>query len=84
MPRPRKRASNAHTKARIWEFAGRSWPEIQEKLHAESIQDASKDDLASALLWLAGQLPGPVVKSVIESYIAAERDAIGSPYAERE
>jgi hypothetical protein len=80
MARPRKRASNVHTKVRLWEFAGRGVPDLQDKLHAEGMREPpSKDDIASALVWMATQMPGAVVKAMIESYTKAEREALGLP-----
>lgn len=39
------------------------------------MQKASKDDLASALVWTARQMPAPVVKTMVEMYLAAEAEA---------
>ena len=36
------------------------------------MQKAGKDDLASALLWTARRLPAPVVKAMVEMYLAEE------------
>jgi hypothetical protein len=36
------------------------------------MQKASKDDLASGLIWIARRMPAPVVKAMIEIYLKAE------------
>ena len=72
MARPRALRSGTHTTARIWEFAGRDLAALQEALHAEGMQKAGKDDIASGLLWTACRMPAPVVKAMIESYIKEE------------
>jgi hypothetical protein len=72
MARPRSLRSSDHTTARLWEFAGRDLPDLQDGLLAIGMQKASKDDLASALIWTARRMPAPVVKAMVEMYLAAE------------
>jgi hypothetical protein len=36
---------------------------------------ASKDDIASGLIWAARRMPAPVIKAMIESYIKEESAA---------
>lgn len=75
MARPRNLRSGVHTTARLWEFAERDLPQLQENLLALGMQKASKDDLASALIWTARRMPAPVVKAMVEMYLTAEAEA---------
>jgi hypothetical protein len=79
MARPRSLRSGVYTTARLWEFAGRDLRDLQEALLALGMQKASKDDLASALIWIARRMPAPVVKAMIEHYLAEEaKEYLGS------
>lgn len=73
MARPRNLRSGKHQTARLWEFATRELLELHDALLALGMQKAGKDDLASALVWLAQRLPPEMVKSLIEAYLAEER-----------
>ena len=81
MARPRKRPKTGFTTARIYDLAGRDLAVFQDLLHAEGMRRPSKDDLASALVWIAQQLPPVVVKAMIEAYTKAEYADTGSPEA---
>lgn len=73
MARPRSTRSGGFNTVRLWEFAVRELPDLQDALLALGMQKAGRDDLASAFVWLAQRLPAPVVKSVVETYLAEER-----------
>lgn len=73
MARPRAPRSGDFKTARLWEFAARELPELQDALFALGMQKAGRDDLTSALVWIAQRLPPPVVKAIVEAYLAAER-----------
>jgi hypothetical protein len=72
MARPRSLRSGDNTTARLWDFAGRDLPGLQEDLLALGMQKAGKDDLASALIWTARRMPSPLIKAIVEMYLAAE------------
>ena len=72
MARPRSLRSGRFTTARVWEFAERDLARLQTDLLASGMQKAGKDDLASALLWTAQRMPVPVIKAMIEHYLAEE------------
>lgn len=74
MARPRSPRAGDFQTARLWEFATRELPDLQDALLALGMQKAGKDDLASALIWLAQRLPPEMVKSLVEAYLAEERN----------
>jgi hypothetical protein len=74
MARPRVRP-DSHQTVNLWAFALPALEIFQEKAHAKGMPQPSRDDVASAAVWVAAQLPPEVCKSMIEAYIAAEKDA---------
>jgi hypothetical protein len=58
----------------VWEFAQPYLETVQDNAHAEGMPKPSRDDVVSALAWLAAHWPPGVAKAAIEAYIKAERE----------
>jgi hypothetical protein len=74
MPREQGRPPGLQT-VNIWTFASPALSAMQEKAHAKGMPRPSRDDVASAAVWLAAQLPAEVCKAAVEAYVAAEKEA---------
>ena len=74
MPRESGRPPG-HETVNIWTFAHPALADLQEKAHAAGMPRPTRDDVASATVWVASQLPPAVCKAMIESFIAAEKQA---------
>jgi hypothetical protein len=73
MPRERLRPPDLQT-VDIWGFALPALAEFATKAHAKGMPKPSRDDVASAAVWVCAQLPAEVCKAMVESYIAAEKE----------
>lgn len=74
MARERSRPPGFET-VNLWAFALPALTEVQENVHAKGMPRPTRDDVASAMVWVAAQQPPEVSKAVVEAYISAERDA---------
>jgi hypothetical protein len=75
MARERVRPPEGFVTVNIWQFARPALAAIQENAHAKGMPRPSRDDTASAMVWVAAQLPPEVCKAMVEAYISAEKDA---------
>ena len=73
MARQRVRPDDYQT-VNIWSFCAEALVACQVKTHAKGMPLPSRDDVASAAVWVMAQLPGEVSKAMIEAYIAAEKE----------
>lgn len=74
MARDRVRPPGLET-VNLWAFALPGLAVIQDKAHAAGMPKPSRDDTASAMVWVAASLPPEVCKAMIEAYISAEKNA---------
>jgi hypothetical protein len=61
--------------ANIWGFALPALTDVIDNAHAKGMPRPTRDDAASAAVWVLAQLPPEVCKAFIEAYIAAEKEA---------
>jgi hypothetical protein len=75
MAREPDRPPGGFVTVNIYQFAQPALAALQGTIHAKGMPRPSRDDVASAMVWVAAQLPPEVSKAMVEAYISAEKDA---------